>query len=105
RDLSLLDFSALGLGKEIIYVDGGSTDGSREAAATVPDVKVYAIEGSARGRGAALRLGIEKAGGDMIAFFPSDAEYATYDLYSVIQAIVKSEFNAVYGSRLIKCVN
>jgi glycosyltransferase involved in cell wall biosynthesis len=104
RDLSLLDFSPLGLGKEIIYVDGGSTDGSRQAAETVPDIKVVALNGT-QGRGAAVRLGIEKAGGDIIAFFPSDAEYAPFDLYTVVQAIVKSDFNAVYGSRLIKCVN
>ncbi len=104
RELTLLDFSALGVGKEVIYVDGGSTDGCLELAQRVPDVKVFSLK-EEKGRGAALRLGIQKASGDMIAFFPSDAEYETKDLISVIQEIVKSEFNVVYGSRLIKCVN
>jgi 2-phospho-L-lactate transferase/gluconeogenesis factor (CofD/UPF0052 family) len=104
RDLTLLDFNSLGVGKEIIYVDGGSQDGSVELAKSVPDVKVFAIKGEA-GRGAAFRLGIQKAAGDMIAFFPSDGEYESSDLFSVIQEIVKNEFTAVYGSRLIKCVD
>lgn len=104
RDLSLLDFSALGVGKEILYVDGGSHDGSVEIAQSVPDVKVFPLK-NGKGRGAALQMGIQKAAGDMIAFFPSDGEYETKDLNSVIQEIVKSEFNVVYGSRLIKCLD
>ena len=104
RDLTLLDFSALGVGKEIIYVDGGSSDGSLKLAQSVPDVKVFQVK-DGKGRGAAFRLGIQKAGGDMIAFFPSDSEYAASDLTAVIQEIVKNEFNVVYGSRLIKCVD
>lgn len=104
RELTLLDFSALGVGKEVIYVDGGSTDASLELANSVPDVKVFSLQNET-GRGAALRLGMQKASGDMIAFFPSDAEYETRDLIPVIQGIVKSDFSVVYGSRLIKCVN
>ena len=104
RDLTLLDFSALGVGKEILYIDGGSRDKSLEIAQSFPDVKVFPLK-NGKGRGAALRLGMEKAAGDMIAFFPSDAEYDTKDLHSVIQEIVNSEFQVVYGSRLIKCVD
>ncbi|OGR90444.1 MAG: hypothetical protein A2992_01885 [Elusimicrobia bacterium RIFCSPLOWO2_01_FULL_59_12] len=104
RSLTLLDFSALGVGREILYVDGGSADGSLDLAQSVPEVKVFSLKDE-KGRGAALRLGIQKASGDMIAFFPSDGEYEPQDLLTVIQEIVRSEFNVVYGSRLIKCVD
>jgi 2-phospho-L-lactate transferase/gluconeogenesis factor (CofD/UPF0052 family) len=103
-DLTHLDFSELDVAKEIIYVDGGSTDDSVELARSVPDVKVYSLKDEF-GRGAAFRLGIQKATGDMIAFFPSDGEYDAQDLFPVIRGIVKNEFDVVYGSRLIKMVN
>src|SRR5262249_48828075 len=45
RDLTLLDFSELGVGKEVLYVDGGSRDGSQDRARGVPDVKVLELQG------------------------------------------------------------
>ncbi|MBV9080813.1 MAG: YvcK family protein [Elusimicrobia bacterium] len=103
-DLSLLNFEPLGIGKEIIFVDGGSTDRSLELAQSVRDVRTFRLEGQS-GRGAALRLGIEKATGDIIAFFHSDGEYRAEDLIPVVQGITANGFRAVYGSRAIKCVN
>lgn len=105
HQLSLLNLEFLGLGKEIIYVDGGSSDTSLELARSERDVRVFQLDENQRGRGAALRLGIEKASGNIIAFFPSDNEYFAADLIPVVQAIVQNEFQAVFGSRAIKCVN
>jgi 2-phospho-L-lactate transferase/gluconeogenesis factor (CofD/UPF0052 family) len=104
RSLIALDFQSLGLTKEIIVADGGSTDRSAEIARSVKTVRVFRLD-KQLGRGAALRLGIEKARGNIIAFFPGDNEYHPNDLYSVIGAVVQSKFRVVLGSRAGKCTN
>ncbi len=104
HDLCLLDFRRFDLGKEIIFVDGGSTDASVEIARTEKHVRV--IQSPARkGRGAALREGIKAATGNFIIFFPSDGEYQVQDLYSMVQMLLESEFKAVFGSRAYRCVD
>lgn len=104
HDLTLLDLHALGLSKEVLYVDGGSTDDSLAQARSVPGVKVMSLSGE-EGRGAALRLGIARAAGDVIVFFPSDGEYRTADIKTLVMAIVREGFPVVFGSRAIRCMN
>lgn len=104
HELNLLDFSYFDLGKEIIYVDGGSTDSTMELVKSEKGIRVYQVE-PGKGRGAAIRLGVEKANGNIIIFFPSDREYNPKDIYQVVSSIVKNEFQVVFGSRSIKCVN
>jgi 2-phospho-L-lactate transferase/gluconeogenesis factor (CofD/UPF0052 family) len=104
RSLIALDFQSLGLTKEIILVDGCSTDRTAEIARTVNTVRVFRLDGKL-GRGAALRMGIEEARGNIIAFFPGDNEYHPNDLYSIVGAVVQSKFRVVLGSRAGKCTN
>jgi 2-phospho-L-lactate transferase/gluconeogenesis factor (CofD/UPF0052 family) len=104
RSLIALDFQFLGLTKEIIVVDGASTDRSAEIARSVNTVRVFGLD-EQLGRGAALRLGIEKARGNIIAFFPGDNEYRPEDLYAVVGAVIHSKFRVVFGSRAGKCTN
>jgi 2-phospho-L-lactate transferase/gluconeogenesis factor (CofD/UPF0052 family) len=101
KSLLLLDFQQLGLTKEIIVVDGGSTDRSCDIARSLRAVRVFQVAKPA-GRGAALRLGIEKARGSIVSFFPGDHEYRTEDLYLLVQSVVQSGFRAVFGTRAIK---
>ena len=96
--LALLDFAHFGLGKEIIYVDGGSTDGSLEIASRVRNVR---IERSSGGRGNAMRKGIEAAQGNIIVFFPSDGEYDPNDTLRLVEPIVAGQSRAVFGIRPI----
>ncbi len=104
KRLMALDFQMFDLGKEIIFVDGGSSDRTLEIARSVRNVKVYNLD-RPRGRGAALRLGIEKARGDIIVFFPSDMEYSERDIYPVVLSIVRNNFGAVFGTRAVKCTD
>lgn len=104
RRLSALDFQEFGLGREIIFIDGCSTDGTYDAACKAPGAKVFRLP-KPLGRGAALRLGIEKARGDIILFYPADLEYLEQDLYNVVFAIVRNGFKAVFGTRAVKCTD
>ena len=104
KRLLALDFQMFELGKEIIFVDGGSTDRSFEIARSVRNVKAYQLD-RPMGRGAALRTGIEKARGDIIVFFPADLEYQEKDIYPVVLSIVRNNFNAVFGTRAAKCTD
>ena len=104
HELTLLNLEELGVSKEIIYVDGGSTDRSVELARSVRGVRVYE-HAEARGRGAALRFGAQKATGNIIAFFPSDAEYGLQGLVEAVKMVSRSEYPIVFGSRLIKCLD
>ncbi len=96
KNLKKLDLSSLGLNKEIIVIDGGSTDGTRELLLQDDGIRLYEVNG---GRGKALGTGIIKSKGDIIVFFPSDGEYQEQDIIRVITPLVNQEFPVVLGSR------
>jgi 2-phospho-L-lactate transferase/gluconeogenesis factor (CofD/UPF0052 family) len=104
KRLMALDFQMFELGKEIIFVDGGSTDRTFEIAQSVRNVKAYRLD-QPKGRGAALRTGIDKARGDIIVFFPADLEYQEKDIYPLVLSIARSNFSAVLGTRAVKCTD
>ena len=104
-DLERLDVSALNLNKEIILVDGGSSDGTVELARLHPSVRVYSLPQGTWGRGEAVKLGISKARGNVVVLFPADDEYDAADIVSLAEPIVKNQYAVVFGSRTIKCVD
>jgi len=104
NDLEKLDMTSSNIMKEVIVVDGGSTDGSLEIACSHKRVRVYSLSGT-KGRGAAFRLGVEKARGNIVILFPADNEYNCEDILQVANPIIENKFNVVFGSRAIKCLN
>jgi 2-phospho-L-lactate transferase/gluconeogenesis factor (CofD/UPF0052 family) len=104
KAVTALDFQPLDLTKEVIVVDGGSSDRTFELAQSVRNVKTCKLTKSF-GRGAAMRLGIEKARGNLIVFFPGDNEYRAEDLYTVVNSLARSRFKAVFGTRATKCTD
>jgi 2-phospho-L-lactate transferase/gluconeogenesis factor (CofD/UPF0052 family) len=104
KAVTALDFQSQRLTKEVIVVDGGSTDHTVEKARSVRNVKVFTVTGK-RGRGAAMRLGVEKSRGNIIVFFPGDAEYSTKDIPPMVASLMSSNFRAVIGTRAVKCTN
>lgn len=98
RSLESLHFTKWKLDKEIIVIDGGSTDTTYQIAKNEDGVKAYQVTGKT-GRGKAYRLGLERAKGDIIVFFPSDGEYVIEDIHRIVAPLVSQEFSAVYGSR------
>jgi len=105
KKLNLLNFQPLGLGKEIIVVDGGSLDRSREIAKNKEYIRFFDLPAETRGRGAAMRYGIDHARGDIVVFFPSDDEYDPQNILDLAKSIQSKEYEAVFGSRSIKCLN
>lgn len=89
--------------KEIVIVDDGSLDGTRDILpelAQLPGVFVYYHDRN-RGKGAAVRTAIEKATGDIMLVQDADLEYDPRDYPMLLQPILENRTQVVYGSRFL----
>ncbi|MHB8908711.1 MAG: glycosyltransferase family 2 protein [Syntrophales bacterium] len=88
--------------KEVVVVDDGSTDGTRELLKQpLPDdrVKIFFHDRN-RGKGAALRTGFGHFTGEIVAIQDADLEYDPNEFVEMIKPIVEGVADVVYGSRL-----
>ncbi len=86
--------------REIIIVDDGSKDGTRDILDQLSDPEVRVIFHKAnQGKGAALRTGFQEATGDICIVQDADLEYDPREFPLVIQPIVEGKADVVFGSR------
>ena len=88
--------------KELVIVDDGSTDGTRDYLAKFSDplVRVSLLDQN-KGKGAALHTGFEHAQGDIVIIQDADLEYNPADYPRLLQPILDGKADVVYGSRFV----
>jgi glycosyltransferase involved in cell wall biosynthesis len=97
----LLSLDVPGKELEIIVVNDGSTDGSRELLESFEDSRLVQIHHARNlGKGAAVRTGIAAANGSHVLIFDADHEYDVEDIPRLITPILSGRAEVVYGNRM-----
>lgn len=86
--------------QELVIVDDGSTDGTRDILATLDDGRVRVIlQPENGGKGSALRTGFAAATAPFVIVQDADLEYDPADFDKIMQPLVSGKADVVYGSR------
>ncbi len=96
---------AVDLEKELIIVDDGSTDGTRDILRELEPslegaVRVFYLDRN-RGKGFAVRHGISQAAGDVLVIQDADLEYEPEEFHNLLEPYQKGRAAVVYGSRFL----
>jgi glycosyltransferase involved in cell wall biosynthesis len=92
------------LDMELICVDDGSSDGTRDILARLRDegvIDTLVLQERNQGKGAAVRRGIQAASGDVTVIQDADLEYDPFDLPALLHPILQNRADVVFGSRFL----
>lgn len=86
---------------EVILIDDGSTDGSANALARFVEEgrATLLVQSANKGKGAAIRRGLESATGEVVTVLDADLEYDPSDYKALLLPLLDGEAEVVYGSR------
>jgi len=88
---------------DVIVVDDGSTDGTRDLLVDLADelIDQLYMHDKNLGKGAALRTGFQQVKGHVVVIQDADLEYDPQELPVLLEPILSGKADAVYGSRFL----
>ena len=95
-----VDLSIAGFSREVIVVDDHSSDRTPEIVGTFADVSLHRLPRHS-GKGGAVRAAVSLARGDYLVIQDADLEYDPQAFVPMLQVLVQSGADAVYGSRYL----
>lgn len=87
--------------REIVVVDDGSQDGTRDLLRGVAGIRLLEHERN-QGKGTAIRTALAHATGDVVTIQDADLEYDPADFRAMLEPIRRGEAAVVYGSRFLR---
>ena len=88
-----------GVEREIVVVDDGSTDGTRDVLKEIPGIR-YIFHEKNLGKGGAVKTGFRESTGDIVIIQDADLEYDPNDYPAMIKPIIDGKTEMVNGVRI-----